>query len=162
MPKKRRFLSALLLLVVAITAIWLIAKISGCSGTPEGFQTQVTKLEPADLLAGAWEGTWKSSNKPLGGKLAAIIEKKDDGSYHASYTSQTPIGEDKSICIYQVAERENTTWTFHGKRDMGFLKGGTYTYSGTVTPDSFTCTYDSTFDKGTFKMQRKPTTPPQN
>jgi len=154
-PKNRRSISTLLLLVFAITTVWLVVKISGCASTPEGFRTEIISPPlPADLLAGSWEGTWQSASKPLGGKLAAIIEKKDDGSYHASFTSQTPFGEDKSICIYHIAEHGDTVWKFQGKRDLGLLKGGTYTYTGTVDATEFRCTYNSTFDKGTFQMQR--------
>ena len=157
MLKRRRSLSVLVLVVLAVAGMWVAARMFGCA-TPEGFRTEAIPVQPADLLAGSWEGTWKSSSKPLGGRLSAIIEKKEDGEYHASFTSQTPFGEDKSICVYHVAERSDTPplWKFNGKRDLGILKGGTYKYDGTVDAENFTCTYDSAFDKGIFQMQRKP------
>ena len=159
MMQKRRRAVSVVLLVLAVVGVWGVVKISGCAVTPEGFLTESPPPppdQPADFLAGSWEGTWKSSSKPLGGRLSAIIEKKEDGEYHASFTSQTPFGEDKSICVYQVAERGETVWKFRGQRNLGLLKGGTYTYDGTVDAEQFICTYDSTFDKGVFEMRRKP------
>ena len=42
-----------------------------------------------------------------------------------------------------------------GKENLGLMEGGTYEYKGTVDGASFDCTYDSMFDKGTFRMKRR-------
>ncbi|MCL2645820.1 MAG: hypothetical protein FWD61_02315 [Phycisphaerales bacterium] len=158
MLKKGRSFSVVILIVLAVVAVWLIGKTPGCTATPAGFRSEVSSTEPADLFAGAWEGTWNSKSKPLSGRLTAIIEKTPDGNYHASFVSQNPFGsDDKSVCVFHISDRSPppTVWQFHGKENLGFLKGGTYTYTGTVDAEKFICTYDSTFDQGTFQMQRK-------
>ena len=105
-------------------------------------------------MAGEWEGTWASDSKPLKGKLSASIEKLPEGTYRASFTSETGFGiTDRSVCVFRVTSRGGL-WEFEGKEDMGLLKGGTYTYKGTVDGHEFACTYDSTFDKGVFRMNR--------
>ena len=63
-------------------------------------------------------------------------------------------GEQKSLCIFHVS-RQAGAWEFRGKENLGLLKGGVYKYKGTVDGNSFFCTYDSTFDKGAFRMQRR-------
>ena len=127
----------------------------GCGTTkPTDWQADAPPPPPADLLAGQWEGTWASDSKPLKGKLSAGIEKLPNGDYRASFTSEAGFGiTDRSVCTFHVTPGPNL-WTFAGKENMGILKGGTYTYQGTVDGSDFVCTYDSTFDKGTFRMRR--------
>ena len=45
---------------------------------------------------------------------------------------------------------------FQGKKDMGYYKGGIWTFDGYVYPDQdeFYCDYNSDKDCGTFKMRR--------
>ena len=99
MMKKKRSLSILLILALAITTAWLTAKISGCCSTPKDFQNQTTApVEPADFLAGSWEGTWKSNSKPIGGKLAAMEFLRD----RRSRQSKAPSGRyraNESKCL---------------------------------------------------------------
>jgi hypothetical protein len=105
-------------------------------------------------MAGRWEGTWASDSKPIKGGLSANIEKVSQGVYHASFTSETEFGlTDESVCVFHVAPKEGL-WEFEGKEYLGILKGGTYTYKGTVNGEEFVCSYDSTFDKGMFRMRR--------
>ena len=159
MLRKHRLLTGLLLTLVLAGGLWLVCRISGCTATPAGFRTTANPAPPADLMAGAWEGTWSSDSKPLRGRLTAVIDKTPAGDYHASFVSQNPLGsDDKSVCMFRITER-GPVWVFQGKENLGMLKGGTFTYSGTVDGQSFTCHYDSSFDKGTFRMQRPATRP---
>ena len=156
MLPRRRLLATLLLATLAGAGVWLVGKTTGCAVTPEGFRTAAPPAQPTDLLAGAWEGTWSSKSKPLHGRLSAIIEKTPAGDYRANFLSQNPLGsDDKSVCLFHISDR-GPVWKFHGQEDLGLLKGGTYTYLGSVDGQKFLCTYDSVFDPGTFQMQRAP------
>jgi hypothetical protein len=106
-------------------------------------------------MAGTWEGNWASSSKPLHGRLSAAIERLPDSNYRASFLSENPLfGEEKSVCIFHVSSRA-AAWEFQGRENLGLLKGGVYDYKGTVDGNDFFCTYDSTFDKGVFRMRRR-------
>lgn len=158
MRRRRRLISILVLLLAAAGGTFLIGK-GGCTSVPTGWRANAPALPPADLMAGAWEGNWASDSKPLKGKMSANIEKLPEGTYHASFTSETDFGiTDKSVCVFRVTPKSGL-WAFEGKEDLGFFKGGTYVYKGTVDGKDFICTYDSTFDKGVFRMRRtQPTT----
>lgn len=146
------------LIVVGIVLCW-----KGCwtGSVPEGWKSVSAPPAPNDLMEGAWEGIWASDSKPLKGKLSAVIENIPDGSYRASFDFENPLGPNsKSVCVFRIQER-GAAWKFEGKEDLGLLKGGTYQYKGSVDGETFVCTYNSTFDKGVFRMQRrKPATSP--
>lgn len=153
------FAATCLVLVVGGVIIY---KGCGCTGQPQtpvgpgstGPATAASGPAAVDLLAGAWEGDWASESKPLKGRLAATIEKRPDGTYLAHFESESFLGTDKSDCIFRVTSR-NGSYEFEGKEDLGFLKGGVYTYHGTADGKNFDCNYDSSFDKGKFRMQKK-------
>jgi hypothetical protein len=154
MRRRKKLILILTLLLSAGGAVCVIGKGCGCASKPDGWRAQAPPMPPADLMAGAWEGTWASDSKPIKGDLSANIEKLSKGVYHASFTSQTNFGlTDESVCVFHVTPK-NGLWEFEGSEDLGFFKGGTYTYKGTVNGEDFVCTYDSTFDKGVFRMRR--------
>lgn len=154
MRRRKKFILFLVLLVAVGGSACLIGKGCGCTSKPDGWRAQAPPPAPADLMAGRWEGTWASDSKPIKGGLSANIVPQGEGVYHASFTSQTEFGlTDESVCVFHVAPKEGL-WEFEGKEYLGILKGGTYTYKGTVNGEEFVCTYDSTFDKGVFRMHR--------
>lgn len=156
--RRRKRLTVMLVLLAAGCGAFLVVKGSGCTSEPAGWRAYAPAQPPADLMAGGWEGTWASDSKPLKGKLSASIENLSQGAYRASFTSETGFGTtDKSVCVFRVTPKSGL-WAFEGKENLGVFKGGTYTYKGTVDGEDFVCTYDSTFDKGVFRMRRaKPT-----
>lgn len=154
MRRRRKVISVLVVLTAAVGGTLIIGKGCGCVGLPPGWRAEGPASPPADLMAGEWEGSWASDSKLMGGGgMTAYIEKLPDGTYEASFTSETPFGADKSMCVFRVMP-QGKTWAFEGKENLGLLKGGTYTYKGTVDGKDFVCTYDSTFDKGVFRMHR--------
>jgi len=157
MRRRKRLISILVLAAVAGSGVLLIGVGRGCTTQPADWREDAPPSPPADLMAGAWEGTWASDSKPLKGRLSANIEKLPDGAYRSSFTSETGFGTtDKSVCVFRVTPQSGL-WEFEGKEDLGFFKGGTYVYKGTVDGEDFVCTYDSTFDKGMFRMRRAQT-----
>lgn len=153
----RRTALAVLSSVTALAgAAILIIKGCGCAGPPDAARSLPTPAPAvqADLMAGNWEGSWASDSKPLKGKLTAVIARLDDGNYRAVFDAEGPLGTNHSVCVLHISDR-GAEWKFEGKENLGLLKGGTYVYKGTVDGRHFVCTYDSTFDKGVFRMERK-------
>ena len=134
----------------------IIIKSFGCAGPPDAARSlpAPAPAAQADLMAGNWEGSWASDSKPLKGKLTAVIARLEDGSYRAVFDAESPLGTNHSVCVFHISDR-GEEWKFEGKENLGLLKGGTYVYKGTVDGLHFVCTYDSTFDKGVFRMARK-------
>ena len=65
---------------------------------------------------------------------------------HAKLSRAIDINPDPDIFETIIVATEATV-------DLGDgLLANVYTYNGTVDGATFTCTYDSTFDKGVFKM----------
>ncbi len=151
--RKRVWVPALVAAVLAAGAVYAYR---GCTAAPEGWRATAPPPPPRDLMAGAWEGSWVSDGKHMGGRLTAVIEKTSDSNYHSSFESETPLKVTaKSVCTFHISGRAGGVWEFSGKEDLGLLQGGTYKYKGTVDGDEFVCTYDSTFDKGVFRMRRQ-------
>ena len=156
---RKPFTIVALTVVLVGTAAIIVFKGCGCGSVPQGWRSASPPPQPTDLMVGAWEGAWSSDSKALRGKLTAVIERLPDGTYRASFDAENPLGaNDKSVCIFRISAR-GEAWAFEGKEDLGLLKGGTYAYKGTVDADDFVCTYDSLFDKGVFRMQRRQATP---
>lgn len=122
---------------------------------PQDWRSVAPSPPPRDLLAGTWEGLWSSGSKNWRGKLTAVIERLPDANYRASFDAETFLGaRHKSVCIFHVADRAGA-WTFRGEEDLGLLQGGKYKYEGTVDGNDLVCTYDSTLDKGVYRMRRR-------
>lgn len=107
----------------------------------------------ADLLEGKWDGRWDSSTKNLGGALSAAITKTDQDHYKATFTAESPLGTQSYEVIFTVT-RHDGRWDFKGKKNLGLLSGGTYTYDGYSDGEDFESAYDSTFDRGVFELRR--------
>jgi hypothetical protein len=151
--RKRVWVPSVTVIVLAAGAIYAYR---GCTSVPEGWQTSAPPAPQRDLMAGEWEGSWSSDKHMGSGKLTAVIEKLPDANYHASFESETPLKiTAKSVCTFHISSRAGGVWEFSGKENLGLLQGGTYKYKGTVDGNDFDCTYDSTFDKGVFRMKRK-------
>jgi hypothetical protein len=152
-------LSSVAALAVAAT---IIIKSCGCAALPDAAislpapaaAASSAPAPQADLMAGHWSGSWASDSKPLKGKLTAVIARLEDGAYRAVFDAESPLGTNHSVCVFRISAR-GAEWKFEGKEDLGWLKGGTYVYRGAVDGRHFTCTYDSTFDKGVFRMERE-------
>ena len=142
--------------VLLAGAAVVVIKGFGCAGTPDAERSLPTpaRADGTDLMAGHWEGTWASDSKPLEGTLRAVITRMEDGTYRAVFDAEGPLGANHSVCVFRISHR-GAEWRFEGRENLGLLKGGTYVYEGTVDGRHFTCTYDSTFDKGVFRMTRK-------
>ena len=123
--------------------------------TPPATNPTAPPAAPAvDLMVGQWEGSWSSSSNSMGGALTCTVTKTADGKYVAAFSAIFgSIFTHKSTVTLNVQTGANP-WTFKGSEDLGLLSGGVYTYEGHSDGKEFYSTYDSSFDKGVFRMTR--------
>jgi hypothetical protein len=128
--------------------------------TPSAAPAPAPALPQTDLLVGQWSGTWSSTTNGMKGALTCTVKQSADGTYTAAFKAIFGgLFTHKSTVALNV-DASTDPWTFKGKEDLGFMAGGVYTYEGRSDGKEFTSTYDSTFDKGTFKMNRAETGKP--
>lgn len=153
-PRRALFAASLSPLIVLVIA-------TGCcrsGGPPPTTQPMAPASMPAaknaDLLEGDWSGDWKSTSNDMTGALRCRIVKLPGGDYEATFDATfASVLNHHSVIKLKVRERREV-WTFGGKEDLGVLAGGVYTYDGQSNGEDFSCTYDSEYDKGIFKMRR--------
>ncbi len=133
----------------------------GCSTFNYEWRQSLNRPIPTNEITGQWEGRWVSASSGHENKMRALITKVDtnhyDVKFHAAYTLETF----KFITVYFGYTVRMETWratdgntAFKGSENLGRLAGGVYTYDGFANPTSFFSTYDSRYDRGTFRMQR--------
>ena len=115
----------------------------------------------ADLLAGLWEGTWSSSSNGMCDTLRCTVARADDGKYTAKFEAVFGKVFTHRSTVTLTVEPAGDKWQFRGQEDLGLLSGGVYTYEGNSDGQEFYSTYDSAFDKGTFRMKRAAAPPDQ-
>ncbi len=122
--------------------------ILGCS--------QTNQIEPKDGILGQWQGKWyceKTGHEgPLKCKLLKIEDNKYKAKYSGSYTLVVPIPFWYSVDM--EITKENGQNLIQAESDLGWLGGGKYTYTGTITDDEFLVTYNSKNHNGTFELFR--------
>jgi len=154
-----------LLIVLAGSA--LVLPQLGCCGCWGGSKTAVTPATlpaatrptpRADLLAGQWVGQWSSDSNGMDGALRCQITKLEENTYAARFQATfAKFFTHNSVVTLKVHENGDV-WKFAGEKDLGVLNGGVYKYNGQANGEEFVSSYDSSMDKGTFRMKRSVTT----
>jgi hypothetical protein len=127
--------------------------LAGCSGFNSEYKAIATSAPPPNSIEGAWEGRWQSNAGHGGDKLRAILTKNGPDTYLAKFrASYWGIFEADQETLLRVTGTNPVHAT--GESDLGYLKGGTYRYEATITPEKFDATYKSTEDHGVFEMAR--------
>jgi len=156
---RRRFKVALRIGAAAVLVLGVLAVVArlsglGCAGRGDSFSPGGPAASAADLLQGDWVGRWASSQSDMGNDLKARIRKLDAGKYEAQFDAVfARFFTNRSVVVLTVRDK-GTKWEFSGQEDLGFFRGGIYKYEGTCDGREFLCTYDSSYDKGTFRMRR--------
>jgi hypothetical protein len=146
---RRAALGLLLLLGAAVIA----ARMSGFGCLTGRWVASSARPPNAERLEGDWIGTWTSDLDRMGGALHCRIRKVGEGEYQATFEAVfARFFTFKSPVTLKVLQK-GPTWTFAGERDLGLLAGGTYKYDGHSDGADFVCTYDSKWNKGTFRMK---------
>jgi len=135
---------------------WLgLFLVGGCS-TPFGVSWKRAggRPVPAGSVEGRWEGTWTSVPTGHRGRLRCLILKTGEGEYSVRYHATF-----WGVFNYAYRVRMNgvpagVETAFSGRKNLGWLAGGEYEYSGRADPAHFTATYRSKADHGSFELRR--------
>jgi hypothetical protein len=137
----------LLLLVVA-------AFLSGCANRFEQRWTEASGWRSNELHAGRWAGEWRSrKHRNAAGELKCVLSRQAEGRYHASFKAKWLLFTSYYDTEFTTRQRGKVL-EFSGQQDLGSMFGGVYTFNGSATPGTFVADYHSSYDSGTFKMQR--------
>lgn len=146
------------LLLLALALIGL----SGCST----FDSQ-WKSAHAPSRVTRWDGRWTSehhvtkSGSAMGGRLRAVLEPLPDGriltTFHANWLvfsgNYTMTLEPRPP---QTGLRKHGGQEYQGNHELPKMFGGVYHYEAKISDNHFTARYTSSYDHGTFTMERLP------
>ena len=136
------------------SAVLLSLAATGCCSTFErDWQAALSCPQPADRLAGLWEGTWESESRRQCGALRAIVTPCGPNRYSARYDARfcwfVPYGHD----MLQTATDDGLVTHFRGEEDGGLI-GGVYRAAGWSDGANYIACCEAQHDKGTFRMRR--------
>ena len=110
--------------------------------------------QPAEGVAGRWEGKWHSDHNGHSGGLRALVRKLDNGQYearfHATYATVLSFSSKVDLDVRHTGAEQ----TFTGTADLGKAAGGVYHYAGKASETNFFSTFKCPSDHGTFQMGR--------
>jgi hypothetical protein len=113
-----------------------------------------------------WEGRWLSEKHvapgggPAGGRLRAVIEPAPEQKLTAHFRANWKIFASNYTMMLEPAPagpRRSNVREFRGAHELSKIFGGTYRYTARLTEDRLTARYTSSYDDGTFTLQRVPT-----
>ncbi len=134
----------LLLLVGAALAL------AGCTSFETKWAAAVRVPSLASDPLGAWVGTWQNTNNTHGGALRAILERKSETNYAATFHA-TWGNQSGSFTTRLKGTRDGDSLAFEGRKRLLFFL---IRNAGQVNPTNFVSTYESRFDNGTFTLRR--------
>jgi hypothetical protein len=143
-------------LLVVLAAGLAVGKLAGfgCANWGHKLPTGDGQRAVAELLEGSWLGTWASSQSQMKGELRCRIEKLQSGAYLAHFDAVFAKYLRNESTVTLKVQRGDAAWQFTGEEDLGLMKGGVCKYDGRSDGNEFVCSYDSQYDKGTFRMKR--------
>jgi hypothetical protein len=110
----------------------------------------------ANGLPRRWEGQWISKTNGHHGALRCVLTENSPTEYAATFYAV--YGGMLRVC-YTVplrSQRNGEMLKLEGDAELGRLAGGTYHYAGEATAGAFRCTYECSYDRGTFEMLPAP------
>lgn len=105
-------------------------------------------------MEGRWEGKWLSDVNGHTGKLRGLLSRETEDRYVARFRATYGKIFRFSYTVPLTVQPHYGGWEFDGEVDLGKMAGGAYYYEGRASPTNFLSTYRSTYDHGTFEMQR--------
>lgn len=146
-------------LALALSALVL----SGCASFERDWKAaerrpEMRSFAGSDAFTGRWDGRWTSAKHRTksgyaGGRLRCLLTKVDDRRYEARFKANWMVFTSSYTTMFQV-ERRGGVLHLAGEHKLSPIFGGVYKYTGHVTTERFTATYDSSYDSGKFEMQR--------
>lgn len=118
-------------------------------------------------VASRWDGRWTSekhvtgSGKPVGGRLRAVFEPAAQERLTARFRANWTIFTSDYTMTFEAKEpaagpRRSGAREFTGEHELPKVFGGVYRYTARLAGDRFTARYTSSYDHGTFSLQRLP------
>lgn len=134
---------------------------TGCTADFEKQWSAALKTEPSEPILGCWDGSWHSKSTGHDGRLRMIVTKTDQG-YRARFLAVYGGIFTFGMTIPLEPQRDGDVTTFQSEHDLGRM-WGKFKWEGRFAGGKFDADYDSSADKGTFKLERpKPKKPPQS
>lgn len=129
-----------------------LALLAGCTTFDAGYEAALVNRAKAGV-EGAWEGRWQSGNGHGGDRLRAVVTQREPQKLHVIFRAHF-------WGIFDIDEEVDLNVTStnpiraSGEADLGYFKGGVYSYDATITPVKFDATYKSKYDHGVFNLSR--------
>jgi hypothetical protein len=125
------------------------------------------KAAAAGGPATRWEGRWTSEKhvsgggRPVGGRLRAVLEPAAQERLTAHFHANWMIFSSDYTMTLEPARRASGprragVREFSGEHELSKMFGGVYRYTARLAGDQFTARYTSSYDHGTFSLQRLP------
>jgi hypothetical protein len=103
-----------------------------------------------------WTGHWHSVKHDAGGRLRAVLSPPDHGKMDAFFEAQWhgfTTAYLVSLDAKRVGKKEGEGFSLDGQKELkSLVGGGLYTYKATLTPNTFSAEYASSYDYGTFEL----------
>ena len=136
--------------------------IAACSNYESKFAREASVTLRNNALAGAYEGTWTSSNHPGGGgKLWCILNQQGESDYLAEFkaTWHGVFSSTHEVVLRTQRGKSRSAGTkaltFSGEAPIKmFIGAGTYQCEGRMDGRRIQARYDATYDRGNFELKR--------
>jgi hypothetical protein len=139
-----------------IAGAMLLVGSTGCSSFDADYKRGLTAADHSATIEGPWEGRWESHAGHGGGSLRCVLTKTGADTYFLRFRAGYwgIFQADEETLLRAAPGSTPTALKATGESDLGYLKGGTYRYEATITPNKFDATYQSAYDRGVFTMTR--------
>jgi hypothetical protein len=128
--------------------------LAGCASWPPPLIKGTAGGKP-DRFEGDWEGRWESSRRSNSGdRLQCRLQKMEDGHYRADFRAFWH-GLNGAYPVDLTTTEEGGCLYFEGTKKLPKIQGGLYRYEGVVTNEEFRAWYNSKYDTGEFRMQKR-------
>ncbi|MDB6172230.1 MAG: hypothetical protein JWL59_1541 [Chthoniobacteraceae bacterium] len=105
-------------------------------------------------FAGRWHGRWTSAkHRNSGGDLRCILTPTGTNQYQAYFKAHWLLFSGTYRVPLKGREHGGTLF-FAGTHTLPAVYGGVYRFEGSATRKQFSSTYDSSYDRGRFEMDR--------
>ena len=141
----------------------LLAILCGALAACSSFDAQWRAAENPATAPGLtrWEGRWASARHttqagtPDGGRLRCVLEPADGQKLHACFRANWKVfTSDYAMSLAPVESGRAAPAEFRGTHELPAIFGGTYRYTARIAGDRLTARYESSYDRGTFTLQR--------
>jgi hypothetical protein len=141
-------MNALKLLVAGL----LLVLLAGCTTFDARYEAALVNRAQAGV-EGAWAGRWQSETGHGGDRLRAVVTQREPQKLHVIFRAHFwGIFDIDEVVDLNVTSTNPVRAS--GEANLGYLKGGVYSYEATITPVKFDATYKSKYDHGVFNLSR--------